>query len=83
MKKQSEIYRDQDPYSRMILNEINQARNEKERYLEIFQAKDRYIQNLEERIEKMRGAMYLMFILSSVGILLILENILHPWLKTL
>jgi hypothetical protein len=83
MKKQSEIYRDQDPYSRMILNELNLLRDQKETDLKVLQAKDRYIMFLEERIERMKGAMYLMFFLSSLGILLILENILHPWLKTL
>jgi hypothetical protein len=83
MKKQSEIYRDQDAYSRMILNELNLLRDQKETDLKVLQAKDQYIAMLEERIERMKGAMYLMFFLSSLGILLILENILHPWLKTL
>jgi len=83
MKKQSEIYRDQDPYSRMILNELNLLRDQKDTDLKVMKAKDQYIAMLEERIERMKGAMYLMFFLSSLGILLILENILHPWLKTL
>lgn len=83
MKKQSEIYRDQDPYSRMVLNELNLLRDQKETDLKVMKAKDQYIAMLEERIERMKGAMYLMFFLSSLGILLILENILHPWLKTL
>jgi hypothetical protein len=83
MKKQSEIYRDHDPYSRMILQELNQLRDQKEIYKAQIMTQVEEIENLEDRIERMKGVLYFTFALSTLAIILILENILHPFLRTL
>lgn len=38
---------------------------------------------LETRIEIMRGVLYLTFTLSTIGVVLIIEQLLYPWLRTL
>lgn len=40
-------------------------------------------QQLETRIEIMRGVLYLTFTLSTIGVVLIIEQLLYPWLRTL
>lgn len=38
---------------------------------------------LEERVEAMRGVLYLTFTLSAIGLVLVIEQLLYPWLRTL
>lgn len=38
---------------------------------------------LEERVEVMRGVLYLTFTLSAIGLVLVIEQLLYPWLRTL
>lgn len=76
MKKQSEIYRDQDPYSRMVMTELHFLRG-KTKHLE------QELELLGDRHERLKGVLYVTFMFSTLGILLLLENILSPWLRTL
>jgi hypothetical protein len=83
MKKVNEVYIDHDPYSRMIMNELNFLRN-RNADLEVKLDTMRQIKNeLEERNDRMKGVLYVTFMFSTLGILLVLENLLYPWLRTL
>lgn len=83
MKKATEIYRDQDPYSRMVMQELFQLRNEKESFQGMIKAQNQEIESLEDRIERMKGVLYFTFVLSTLAIILILESLLYPILRTL
>lgn len=76
MKKATEIYRDQDPYSRMVMTELHYLRNKTG-------ALEQELELLEDRHERLKGVLYVTFTFSTLGILLLLENILYPWLRTL
>lgn len=50
-------------------------------------AKVEYLESERERlhskIDTMKGVLYLTFILSALAIILIIEDMLYPWLRTL